>query len=267
MANRIGKAMREIKTIDSLANKDQWVNRIHPLVKLFITIFYIILVVSFHKYNLEGLIGMFFYPIVMFFITDLSVKDSLYRLRIVLPLVCIVGIFNPAFDRQIIAYWGSFAVTGGFISMLTLMMKGVLTVLASYLLVATTSIDKLCHALRMIHVPRWLVTQLLLIYRYISVLLEEANKITQAYALRAPGQKGVAFKVWGSLLGQLLIRTVDRASEIYESMCLRGFTGEFKSTQKIRFRLGDAAYLIIWSAINLAFFLWPVLSLLSGLLL
>ena len=48
-----------------------------------------------------------------------------------------------------------------------------------------------------------------------------------AYQLRAPGQKGIHVSAWGSFLGQLLLRSMDRASTLYDSMCLRGFYGEF----------------------------------------
>lgn len=51
--------------------------------------------------------------------------------------------------------------------------------------------------------------------------------MTQAYHLRAPGQKGIHISAWGSFLGQLLLRSMDRATALYESMELRGFHGEF----------------------------------------
>ena len=51
--------------------------------------------------------------------------------------------------------------------------------------------------------------------------------MAQAYALRAPKQKGVHFKVWGSLAGQLLLRSIDRANNLYASMLLRGYQGEY----------------------------------------
>ena len=43
------------------------------------------------------------------------------------------------------------------------------------------------------------------------------------------GQKGIHISVWGSFLGQLLLRSMDRAQALYESMELRGFCGEFPS--------------------------------------
>ena len=107
--------------------------------------------------------------------------------------------------------------------MLSLMVKGVLTVLATYLLIATTTVESVCGALRMLHIPGILVTEFLLICRYVSVLLSEADRMWQAYSMRAPGQRGVAAGAWGSMIGRLLLRSMDRAKALYQSMCLRGF--------------------------------------------
>ena len=113
------------------------------------------------------------------------------------------------------------------VSMVTLMLKGVFSLMASFLLIATTSIDTLCAALRMLHVPDILVTLLLLTYRYIGVMMEEVAVMAEAYSLRAPGQKGIHVSAWGSFLGQLLLRSMDRAESLYHSMLLRGFRGEY----------------------------------------
>ncbi|MGN0316110.1 MAG: cobalt ECF transporter T component CbiQ [Fusicatenibacter sp.] len=247
--SKLGGALYEIHHMDTIAERDQWVNHIHPLVKLVLTLAFLVNVVSFSKYDLTGLLRMGIYLIVVFILGDISFRDSLRRLRIVLPLVCFVGLFNPFFDREPCLQIGSVMITGGMISMLTLMIKGIYSVLAAYLLIATTSIEKICYALRLIHVPAILVTQILLTYRYVSVLLEEANRIMQAYSLRAPNQKGIHFKVWGSLAGQLLLRSMDRANEVYESMTLRGYRGEFYYAAKEPCKGKDYAYLILWLAI------------------
>ena len=80
--------------------------------------------------------------------------------------------------------------------MATLMLKGVFAVLASYLLILTTSMESICYALRLLHVPKIMVTMVLLIYRYVIVLLKEAERISQAYSLRAPAQKGIHYRAW-----------------------------------------------------------------------
>ena len=92
---------------------------------------------------------------------------------------------------------GNIPVSAGTVSMLTLMMKGVFCLMASFLLIATTSIEEICHALRQLHVPKILTSLLLLTYRYVSLLLEQVGIMTEAYHLRAPGQKICAIAVSG----------------------------------------------------------------------
>ena len=245
--SKISQAIYEIESIDELARKDQWVNRIHPLVKLCVTVFFLVVTVSFGRYDLPGTALMILYLFFLFELTGLSVRKALYRLRIILPLVCIVGVFNPIFDRETAVVIGGLAVSGGVLSMITLMLKGIYTVLASYLLIATTTIGDICYAMRLIHIPKIIVTEILLIYRYLFVLVREAGRITQAYSLRAPGQKGINIKAWGPLIGQLLLRSLDRADQVYASMNLRGFKGEFPPGRKYGFGLRDALYLIIFA--------------------
>ena len=52
--NKLGNALYEIHHMDMLAAKDQWVNKIHPLVKLVLTIVFLTVTMSFPKYDLTG---------------------------------------------------------------------------------------------------------------------------------------------------------------------------------------------------------------------
>ena len=263
--NQISNAIYEIHHMDTIASRDQWVNQIHPLVKFVLTVAYIAMVVSFSKYDLIGLVGMIVYPIAGFILAELSFKDSLKRLRIVIPLVCLIGIVNPFFDRVPIQI-GDITVNGGVISMFTLIFKGIFTVLAAYLLIATTTIEKICYALRLLHLPEIMITQFLLTYRYVTVLLEEVNRITQAYSLRAPNQKGIHYKVWGTLTGQVLLRSMDRANAVYESMLLRGYDGSFSYMGKdIGITVPDVIYMIFWLAVFIIFRRYPVFLIVGSL--
>lgn len=263
--DKTGNAIYEIHHMDALAARNQWVNQIHPLVKFVVTVVYIAVVVSFQKYDVAGLAGMVVYPLAVFILSELSFRDSVKRLRIVLPLVCFIGIFNPFFDKAQVTIMG-IRMSAGVLSMITLMMKGIFSVLASYLLIATTSIEKLCYALRLLHVPQLLVTQILLTWRYVTVLLTEVNQMTQAYALRAPRQKGIHFKVWGSLTGQLLLGSMDRANAVYESMTLRGYNGNFTYIrEKVQWRCQDVCYLVIWIGLIALFRFVPIVLVIGSL--
>lgn len=90
--------------------------------------------------------------------------------------------------------------------------------------------------------------------------------MTDAYRLRAPGQKGIQFSAWGSFLGQLLLRSMDRAEELYASMLLRGFHDHFHYAAVPPFTAGDAAYLSCWTAAFLALRFLDAARLLGGLL-
>lgn len=263
--DKLSKAQSELREMDALAAEDSPIHRLHPLCKLLVTIGYIVTVVSFPKYDFTGLIIMALYPVILFQVAGIPVGTCFYKLRVVLPLVCAVGLANPFLDHTVFLRLGNLTVTGGVVSMVTLMMKGVFSLMASFLLIATTSIDALCAALRKLHMPSVFTTLLLLTYRYIGVMLNEVRIMSEAYKLRAPGQKGIHISAWGSFLGQLLLRSVDRAQELYDSMVLRGFAGEFYYADVPPCGLSDVLYGILCLA---AFFVArrvPVAAMLGGM--
>jgi cobalt/nickel transport system permease protein len=98
----------------------------------------------------------------------------------------------------------------------------------------------------MLKVPKIFVLQLLLTYRYISVLIEELSRMMRAYTLRAPEQKGIHRSVWGSFAGQLILRTYDRAQRVYTAMSLRGFLGEYHTGKIPKLGVMDFTYLAGW---------------------
>lgn len=199
--NKAQQASVELRAMDELAAQDSPMHRLSPLSKLFVTVLYIVVTVSFHKYDISGVFVMVLFPLVGYQVGMIPVHTCFHKLRVVMPLVCAVGLFNPFFDKRIVLYIGAVGVSGGVISMLTLMMKGIFCLMASFLLAATTSIEDICRALRQLHVPKVLTSLLLLTFRYISVLLDEAAIMTDAYRLRAPGQKGVHISAWGIVSG------------------------------------------------------------------
>ena len=177
-----------------------------------------------------------------------------------------VGLFNPIFDRAPMLTLGTVVVSGGVVSMLSLMLKGLLCLMVSFLLMATTPIDALCAALRRLHVPGMLVTLLLLTYRYVGVMTEELAVMTDAYHLRAPGQKGIHISAWGSFLGQLLLRSMDRAQELYSSMLLRGYHEHFHYVDFKPFTFSDGLYTVGCTAAFLLLRFVNVAQALGGLI-
>lgn len=245
MTNMIN-TMFDLRLLDDLARKDTVVHRVHPFVKLLTTVIYLAVVVSFDKYEVAGLLPFLFFPVLIINLAELPLVPLMKRMLLAAPFVLGIGILNPVFDHQVFVV-GGLTLSMGWITFISVFLKCLLTVIAALLLIATTGMDNLAAALRMLRIPKLFVLQLLLTYRYISVLMEEVSLIWRAYSLRAPQQKGIQWKVWGPLIGQLLLRTFDRAQRVYQAMCLRGFTGEYNTGGQKRLTLWDLAYLAGWS--------------------
>ena len=263
--NKLQKAVKDIHISDAGELKREG-KGISPLARLLVTFLYIFLVVSFSKYNISGLAGMILYLLVTGIWEEISIRETVRHIWPVLILVSVVGIANPFMERAVYLQIGQMSVTYGMVSMITLMLKGIFSVTASYFLIMTTGIEGICYSLRRLHVPKELVTILLLIYRYLIVLLKEVERMMQAYKLRAPGQRGLHFKTWGAFVGQLLLRSMDRAERVFESMLLRGYHGEipgrrFEGNKKTGF-----LYVFLWMLVLICLRILPVFQMAGRIL-
>ena len=72
--NKMEKALHELSEMDELAALDSPIHRLHPAAKLLTTIAYIVLVVSFDKYDLDGLIPMLLWPVLLFQLSGIPVR-------------------------------------------------------------------------------------------------------------------------------------------------------------------------------------------------
>lgn len=244
--SNIMNSIFDMRLLDDLARKGTVIHRIHPLIKLLTTVIYLTVVVSFGRYEIIGLLPLLFFPVLVITLAELPLLPILKRMLLAAPFVVGIGILNPVFDHQVFMV-GGLTISRGWITFFSIFLKCLLTVSAALLLIATTGMDRLASALRMLKIPRLFVLQLLLTYRYISVLMEEVSRILMAYSMRSPQQKGIQSKVWGSLTGQLILRTFERAQRVYLAMCLRGFAGEYNMGKNRRITVRDLAYLVGWS--------------------
>ncbi|NFS83247.1 cobalt ECF transporter T component CbiQ [Clostridium botulinum] len=243
---RMEKSLYNIRYLDELSEKVTIIHSVHPLPKVLTTIIYLIIVVSFSKYEISGLIPLILYPMILMILADIKITMIIKRLFVVLPFVICIGIFNPLLDHTSMLIIGNMYISGGWISFISILIKCALTVAASLILIATTGINKIALSLRLLKVPKLFVIEFLLTYRYITVLIEEVGRITRAYSVRSHIQKGIRFKDCGCLIGQLLIKTVERAERIYISMCCRGFERDYDIENNLKMKSNDYLYVSIW---------------------
>jgi len=230
--------------IDRHAYLDSVVHRLDPRAKVIATLIFIITVVSYDKYAIAPLIPFITFPMAMAILGFVPVKLLAKRLLIASPFIVLIGIFNPILDRSVAIELGGWEISGGWISFASILLRGFLCIAAAVLLVATTSFPRITEAMRSLGVPRVLVVQLMLLYRYLFLLIEEARSMNRAKALRSASSK-TPLKVAASMLSVLLIRTIDRGDAVYLAMKTRGFEGELKTARQMEWRTADSVFMSI----------------------
>jgi cobalt/nickel transport system permease protein len=243
MSSRLETAFYDLGRLDLLAEKDSPIHRLDPRVKVLTTLLFIIYVVSFNKYEIARLLPFFLFPAFLIGMADLPFSYLLRKLILVSPFVLFIGIFNPFFDQHILLQIGTLRISGGWISLVSILLRFMLTVGAALLLIATTGFPAICMALEKLGAPRIFALQLLMLYRYIFVLIEEAIRMLRAYTLRSFSAKKIRYHVFKQMLGNLLLRTIDRAQRIHLAMLSRAFTGDIKIARQYNFGTNEVFHL------------------------
>jgi cobalt/nickel transport system permease protein len=252
--------------LETLANQQTVIHRLEPRAKLITTLIFIITVVSFPRYTISGLMPFLIYPVIMISLANLPIGYLVKKIALALPFAFFIGILNPLFDRAIVMQLGPLAISGGWVSFLSILIRFIITVCAALMLIATTGFIGMCMALERIGVPKIFVTQLLFMYRYLFVLIDEATRMARARTLRSFNGKGLGMKVFSYIIGHLLLRTLDRAQRIHLAMLSRGFDGEIRLARRHTIRVSEVVFVCGWSSLFILMRLYNLPVLLGNVL-
>lgn len=260
--------LNTLYSLEQLAGGRTFFHRLHPRVKLAVTAIFLICVVSFDRYALGRLLPYFFYPVLLTSLAGIPGRMLGSRTLIALPFCLFAGLSNLFLDRTVLFTLGSFPLTAGLVSLGVIVVRTLLCVSAVLLLVALTPFVTLTDELRRLHVPELLVTLLEMVYRYIGVLVEEATNMLTAFRLRSNGAQWPSPKELGAFLGQLLLRSTDRAERVYHAMLCRlyGQRDHFVHKNSRPFTAADWYYLICAGGACLCFRFMNIPLLLGGML-
>jgi cobalt/nickel transport system permease protein len=213
----------ELYALEQLSNGKTCVHKLNSTVKLWVTMFFIVTVASFDRYALGRLVPYVFYPTLMMALSETPYSMLLKRFLIALPFCLFAGIANVIFDRAPAFTIGAVTIGCGTLSLLTLLFKTYLCVMAVLLLISVTPLAEIKDAMRRLRIPGIFVAMFEMTYRYVGVLFAEAYSMHTAYILRSAGLRGIAIRDMGGFVGQLLLRSVDRADRVYSAMKCRGY--------------------------------------------
>ncbi len=113
---------------------------------------------------------------------------------------------------------------GGGAVFLSMLAKSTLCVSTMVLLAATTRFSDLLGVLWALRLPGLLVTSLALMSRYLTLLVDEAGRMTRARRSRTfTAGRALVWRGSATVAAQLFVRSSERAERIYAAMCARGW--------------------------------------------
>lgn len=190
-------------------------------------------------------------------------KRSLLALPFLLVVVTVIfSVPGRPIFRLPLGFVTLTATDAGLLRFVTIVWKSWISMQAALLLTATTHFLDVLRALQALHMPKIIVALMSFMYRYLFILVEEAQRLLRARdcrsaALEGSGGGSVLWRaqVTGRLVGTLFLRSFERSERIYVAMLSRGYTGELRSLsarsldrRDLRVGLGVGAILLIITA-------------------
>jgi cobalt/nickel transport system permease protein len=144
------------------------------------------------------------------------------------------------------------ATDAGLVLFLSIVLKSWLSVQAALLLTTTTHFTDVLYAMRGLRLPAVLVAVLSFSYRYLFIMIDEAQRLLRARECRCaeqPGQRSGGSIAWrarvvGSMVGTLFLRSYERSERIYVAMLARGYDGEIRTLRPRTLSTGERGLLM-----------------------
>ncbi|MCL2481598.1 MAG: cobalt ECF transporter T component CbiQ [Spirochaetaceae bacterium] len=231
-----------IYSLEQLSIGNTIIHSLHPLVKLITTFVFIITVISFDRHDFVRLVPFIFYPTILISLSEIPYSMLLKRVLIALPFCLFIGISNLVFEQESAFKIGNITVSFGVLSFVVILYRAYLCVMALLLLAGVTRFTELTAQLQRVKIPHIFIIMFEMTYRYIAVLFSEAASMRMAYVLRSPGARGVEIRHAGTFIGNLLLRSFDRAERIHSAMKCRGYMIKKITLNNKKLRMTDTIY-------------------------
>lgn len=248
-ATRLERAIITLNARQLAAQDESYLAGLEPRALLVVTVVYLAVMLSVPLQAPGMIIWFAVYPIITAPAARIAYERVFRNSLYVLPFLVLLGIFNPLYDTAPSFGVGNIVISRGWVSFTSIVLRGLLAAQALLLLIYVCGFNRMCEAMRRLRMPSVLVTQLLMVYRYLSVLLAEALSMQRARSARAYGKTSYKASMWGSFAGQLLLRSIERSRRIDMAMKARGFDGSLVVSAESRWRTPDTVYCLVWACV------------------
>lgn len=219
--------------IDKYSDLDSLIHRLDPRTKIMLMLSYIILVVTTRPNQFYQFAGYFAVIFLVIIFSKIPLSYVLGRLFALIPFLVMISLpvlfLNPANDGHsaLPIFWNVF-------------IKSLLALFSMIVLSSTTRFTVLLKGLEKLAFPRIFIMIFSFMYRYTFILFDEAMRMRRAQSLRFfGGNISRQIKMLSNIIAVLFIRAYERGERVYKSMVSRGFDGEVRTLNLLRYSLND----------------------------
>jgi cobalt/nickel transport system permease protein len=216
------------------------VHRRDPRAKTAALLIFLVLVATSHRHLPWLAAGWLLALLIAITAARLPVWGLLSRAALVLPFSAVFAIVS----------WAA----GDTERAIALVLKSYLSATAVLIVAGTTPMSVLLRGLESAGVPRFLLMVTQFLYRYLFVIVEEAQNMATAAAARGATVSGMVarrerFRAAAGALAVLFARSYGRAEDVHRAMLARGFDGHFRILRGPSFSSADTLFVVVTAAI------------------
>jgi cobalt/nickel transport system permease protein len=238
--------------IDEYSGLDSLIHGLDPRTKLIGSLCFILAVVLTPVGNWP-VFGFYFVVMsLMVIFSRLPLLHVARRSLAIIPFVLMIALFIPFFRQghEIagfnVGYWHIAVSYEGMQMLLTVVVKGWLSILCLIVLTSSTKLADTLEGMRRLGVPGIFILIISFMYRYIFVLADQVMRMKQARDSRNFGGRRLhQLKTIGNMIGILFIRTYERGERVYAAMLSRGYIGEMPVPDRFHLRAVDVYFSVV----------------------
>jgi len=235
--------------LDRYSDLGSIIHRLDPRVKVVFFFILIFVIVSTPPQELVKFTGYLLILLILLLLSRIPFLYVFARSLVIIPFVLLTAVFIPFFKGGEVAGSYNFLTLHltishkGILILQNILIKSWLSVLSLTILTSTTKFSFLLKALETLKIPRVLILIASFFYRYMFLLVDQIMKIKNARDSRSFKKNPLyQFKVIGYMIGELFIRTYERAERIYLAMLSRGFNGTIYTLESFRINRFDLCF-------------------------
>jgi cobalt/nickel transport system permease protein len=246
---------------DYIHNKEHWLSRLDARVKLVVTLFILVMVLSYKGFAFHLLVT----SLCLFQCWRMKIPWRAFLLRFSEPVFIILVILflkiffsggESIFSTEIMGIQIT-AYREGLAEGLSIASRIIAAISIMAVMVFSTPFTELLAALSWLRVPRGCIEILMYAYRYIFVLIEDAGVIYDAQKNRLGyATLNRRFSSIGILVGSLILKAFEHSHNISVAMVQRGYDGHIPLLKQKPFSLAEVVISFLF--VTMMGFLWQI---------